>query len=251
MISRRTFAIAAVAAFPLSLRAQEKRSGDRFMERNALAQTVATRLKHLGVGNDRYAHAVIKVLRATPRHLFVPLSGQTQAYDDRPLPIGHGQTISAPFIVALMTSLLRVGKRDRILEIGTGSGYQAAILSQLGAAVYSIEIVEPLAREAAERVNRLGYSNVIVRAGDGYAGWPVEQPFDAIIVTAGASKVPPALLAQLKPGGRMAIPLGPNWAQEELILIEKDQDGTLKQRSYGPVFFVDFTGEIKRSSGPR
>lgn len=189
----------------------------------------------------RFDPRVKEVMARVPRHLFVPPALQRYAYDDRPLPIGHGQTISQPFIVALMTDLLRPRKGDRVLEIGTGSGYQAAVLAELVQSVYTIEIVEPLALEARERLARLGYRNVEVRAGDGYKGWEERAPFDAIMVTAGAEEVPPPLIRQLKPGGRMVIPVGPAQSIQHLTLIEKQADGSILTRRVAPVRFVPFT----------
>jgi protein-L-isoaspartate(D-aspartate) O-methyltransferase len=195
------------------------------------------------MGADRQLNeTVLDALRTVPRHLFVPPSLRKWAYDNRPLEIGHDQTISQPFIVALMTNMLRPAKDHVVLEVGTGSGYQAAILATLVRHVYSIEIVAPLAREASERLRDLGYGNITVRQGDGYAGWPEHAPFDAIIVTAGAPGIPPALVDQLKPGGRMAIPIGPVWADQKLILVEKRPDGKIETRSLGSVRFVPLTG---------
>jgi protein-L-isoaspartate(D-aspartate) O-methyltransferase len=181
---------------------------------------------------------VLAAMRDVPRHLFVPPELQRQAYADRPLPIGHDQTISQPYIVALMTELARPGLADRALEVGTGSGYQAAVLSRLVAHVYTIEIVEPLARSADERLKNLGYANVTVRAGDGYAGWPDMSPFDIIMVTAAPDHVPEPLLAQLKPGGRLVIPVGPISAVQQLQLIEKDDAGRTQTTRVAPVQFV-------------
>ena len=181
---------------------------------------------------------VLTAMREIPRHLFVLPDLQPQAYDDRPLPIGHEQTISQPYIVALMTQLARPASGDRVLEVGTGSGYQAAVLSQLVSEVYSIEIVEPLARDAEQRLKALGYANVTVRAGDGYAGWPDRAPFDIIMVTAAPDHVPAPLLAQLKPGGRLVIPVGPVSAVQELQLIEKDSAGKTSTTRLTPVRFV-------------
>jgi protein-L-isoaspartate(D-aspartate) O-methyltransferase len=185
---------------------------------------------------------VLDVLRQVPRHEFVPASQVRHAYENRPLPIGHGQTISQPYIVALMTDLLRPRPGDTVLEIGTGSGYQAAVLARLTSAVHSIEIVEPLHREAAERLARLGFANVKTRGGDGYYGWPEAAPFDAIIVTAAASHIPPPLIRQLKPGGRMVIPVGASFLTQQLVLVEKNADGTVSTRQLLPVRFVTLTG---------
>jgi protein-L-isoaspartate(D-aspartate) O-methyltransferase len=191
------------------------------------------------VGDPRVLAAIGEV----PRHLFVPPEVQPQAYDDRPLPIGHEQTISQPYIVALMTQLTRPRRGDRALEIGTGSGYQAAVLSRLVSHVYTIEIVDSLARDAERRLKDLGYANVTVRAGDGYAGWPEMAPFDIIMVTAAPDHVPAPLLAQLKPGGRLVIPVGRIFAVQELQLIEKDERGRTKTTSVAPVRFVPFRRE--------
>jgi protein-L-isoaspartate(D-aspartate) O-methyltransferase len=177
-------------------------------------------------------------MRDVPRHLFVPPEQQASAYEDRPLPIGHDQTISQPYIVALMTESVRPQPDDRALEIGTGSGYQAAVLSGLVAHVYSIEIVESLAREAEQRLRGLGYANVTVRAGDGYAGWPDEAPFDIIIVTAAPDHVPQPLVDQLRPGGRLVIPVGSIFTGQELQLLEKDDTGRVQTRHIAPVAFV-------------
>ena len=184
---------------------------------------------------------IIATMRAVPRRSFVPPSLRARAYDDRPLPIGHNQTISQPSLVALMTHLLRPEGKDVVLEVGTGSGYQAAILSRLVNKVYSIEILEPLAQEAQQRLKQLGYDNVEVKHGDGYLGWPEHAPFDAIIVTAGAPHVPRPLLQQLKPGGRMVIPVGPAYLTQQLKLIQKGADGSIKEERIIPVAFVPLT----------
>ena len=181
---------------------------------------------------------VLDAMRRTPRHAFVPAHLQDLAYADRPLPIGYGQTISQPYIVALMTDLLRLGRHSRTLEIGTGSGYQAAILAELGHEVFTMEIVPTLAKQAAKRLSDLGYDAVHVREGDGYFGWPDKAPFDAIVVTAAASHVPPPLIEQLKPGGRMVIPVGAAFMTQQLMLIEKAGDGTVRTEALLPVSFV-------------
>jgi protein-L-isoaspartate(D-aspartate) O-methyltransferase len=190
---------------------------------------------------ERADPKVLEAMRSVPRHLFVPARLRSQAYGDYPLPIGEDQTISQPSLVALMTHLLRPRPGDVVLEVGTGSGYQAAILSGLVGRVYSIEIVEPLARQAAERLRSLGYSNVAVRHGDDYAGWPQHAPFDSIIVTAGAPHVPKPLIEQLKPGGRMVIPVGAAHSTQQLMLISKDSAGRVKERVLIPVRFVPLT----------
>jgi protein-L-isoaspartate(D-aspartate) O-methyltransferase len=203
----------------------------------ALAQTVP-----LPAGSDEIGPSVLDVMREVPRHELVPEDVRNAAYENRPLPIGHRQTISQPYIVALMTSLARPAKDHVVLEIGTGSGYQAAVLARLVAHVYSIEIVEPLAREAAKRLKDLGYDNVTVRQGDGYKGWPEHAPFDAIVVTAAASHIPLPLVEQLKPGGRMVIPVGETFSTQNLVLVEKDRDGRAHTRALLPVRFVPLTG---------
>jgi protein-L-isoaspartate(D-aspartate) O-methyltransferase len=175
---------------------------------------------------------VLRAMRATPRHLFVPIAFQADAYDDHPLPIGYGATISQPYIVALMTELLGPAKQQRVLEIGTGSGYQAAVLAQLVSQVYTVEIVPEWAESARKTLNALGYSNVLVQQGDGYRGWPAHAPFDRILVTAAPSEVPKALIEQLAIGGRLVAPVGRGWVQE-LTVVDKKPDGTV-QRSSGP-----------------
>lgn len=184
---------------------------------------------------------VLDAIAGVPRHAFVPPEQQRAAYRNRPLDIGHGQTISQPFIVALMTELLEVSEHDRILEIGTGSGYQAAVLAGLAREVYTIEIVRPLGEAAAAAFRRLGYANVHARIGDGYRGWPEHGPFDGIMVTAAPDHVPPALIEQLKPGGRLVIPVGALW--QELLVVTKNADGTTTSTTVVPVRFVPLTRE--------
>ena len=190
---------------------------------------------------------VLDSLRKTPRHRFVSAELVPYAYDDRPLPIGYGQTISQPYLVARMTELLEPKAVHRILEIGTGSGYQAAVLSPLVAQVYTIEIIEPLGNAARQRLSALGYKNVEVRVGDGYYGWPEHAPFDGIIVTAAAEHVPPPLIEQLKPGGRMVIPVGNPFQPQMLVLVTKGSKGPrdLQVRNLMPVAFVPLTGGVK------
>ena len=180
------------------------------------------------------------------RHRFVPAALAPQAYLNRPLPIGEGQTISQPFIVALMSDLLDLSPGDKVLEVGTGSGYQAAVLAELGARVFSIEILAGLSREADRALRATGYSGVLLRVGDGWAGWPEQAPFDAIIVTAAPETPPPPLVDQLRVGGRMVIPLGPQGAAQELVVAEKQADGGMVRRRVLPVAFVPFTGEGTR-----
>ncbi|MBM4187565.1 MAG: protein-L-isoaspartate(D-aspartate) O-methyltransferase [Gemmatimonadetes bacterium] len=182
--------------------------------------------------------AVLAAMGMVPRHEFVRPDDLEHAYEDRPLPIGQGQTISQPFIVGYMTEAIRPRQKMRVLEVGTGSGYQAAILGQLGCEVYSVEIVPELARTASTRLERLGYRTVRVRHGDGYAGWPEMAPFDAIIVTAAPRVVPPALIAQLAPSGRMIVPVGEAAGRQQLRLIEKDSAGKVAVRRLLPVRFV-------------
>jgi protein-L-isoaspartate(D-aspartate) O-methyltransferase len=194
---------------------------------------VADQIESRGVRNPD----VLRAMRATPRHLFVPTDVRSMAYQDRPFPIGYGATISQPYIVALMTELQAPAKKHRVLEIGSGSGYQAAILGQLAAEVYSVEIVPELARSAARTLRELGYTNITVRQGDGYKGWPERAPFDGIMVTAAPPEIPQALVAQLSRGGRLVAPIGSMWNQE-LIVIEKKADGSIRRRSMGAVSFV-------------
>jgi protein-L-isoaspartate(D-aspartate) O-methyltransferase len=226
-----------LAAFAASALAQ----GDRAAERRRMVQTVEAyaRLDGSGVGSAGLDARVLAAMLEVPRHEFVPAGMSPLAYDDRPLPIGRGQTISQPFIVALMTHLLQVKPGDRVLEVGTGSGYQAAVLSRLAREVYSIEIVEALGKSAAATLARLGYANVATRIGDGYLGWPEHAPYDGIVVTAAPDHVPPALVAQLKPGARLVIPVGDLY--QHLLLIEKAADGTTATRRIIPVRFVPLT----------
>jgi len=186
---------------------------------------------------------VLAAMAAVERHRFVPERYRDRAYDDGPLPIGHGQTISQPYIVAAMTELLQVGPDDKVLEVGTGSGYQAAVLSQIVRQVFTVEIVTPLAQAAKATLAETGCDNVVLREGDGYHGWPERAPFDAIIVTAAASHIPPPLIEQLKPGGRMVIPVGPVYAVQHLMLIEKREDGSVVKKRVMAVRFVPLTGE--------
>ena len=195
-----------------------------------------------GLRDDRRLRDILRVIAMLRREAFVPDDQRRAAYSMDPLPIGHRQTISDAFIQAYMTRMLNLRRHDRILEIGTGSGYQAAILASLVDHVYTIEIVPELARRAATALAGQGFRNVEVRQGDGYPGWPSEAPFDAIIVTAGAARIPPALFAQLRPGGRMILPLGPNWAEQQMTLVRKRRDGRAEVSSCGWVFFVPFVG---------
>jgi protein-L-isoaspartate(D-aspartate) O-methyltransferase len=193
-----------------------------------------------GITNAR----VLAVMGKVPRHEFVPEQVRSRAYEDRALPIGLGQTISQPYVVAFMTEQLDLQRTNRVLEIGTGSGYQAAVLAELAGEVYTIEIIDTLAKRAGADLKRLGYTNVHVRAGDGYQGWAEAGPFDAIMVTCAPQKVPQPLIDQLKEGGRLIIPVGPSWDQD-LVLLRK-QGGKLEQRAVLPVAFVPMTGEAER-----
>lgn len=181
---------------------------------------------------------VLAAMRQVPRHLFMPEEVRSAAYEDSPVPIGYGQTISQPYIVAYMTDLLEPRATDTVLEIGTGSGYQAAVLARLVKHVYSIEIVPQLARTATATLKQLGYDNVTVRLGDGYKGWPEQAPFDRIILTAAPPELPQALVDQLKPGGRLLAPVGRTVFDQELMVIEKDRDGKVTRRGVLPVRFV-------------
>ena len=194
-------------------------------------------------GDEPFSDAVLGAIGRVERHRFVPQGQVRYAYENRPLPIGHGQTISQPYIVALMTELLQPDPGDVVLEVGTGSGYQAAVLAGLVKHVYSVEIIETLATSVRDRLQQLAYDNVTTKLGDGYYGWEEHAPFDSIIVTAAASHVPPPLIEQLKPGGRMVIPVGGLFMTQLLLLLEKGNDGEIITRQIGAVRFVPLTGE--------
>jgi protein-L-isoaspartate(D-aspartate) O-methyltransferase len=204
---------------------------------------VERQLAARGIADER----VLAAMERVPRDAFVPADLAEFAYDDNPLPIAEGQTISQPYIVAIMSDLVEPRPGCRALEIGTGSGYQAAILSQVCEKVYTVEIIEALGNAARERLARLGYGNVEVRLGDGYYGWEEHAPFDAIVVTAVASHVPPPLLRQLKPGGRMILPIGTRFTAQELVLVTKGADGAITTRQILPVRFVPLTGDHPRA----
>jgi protein-L-isoaspartate(D-aspartate) O-methyltransferase len=220
-------------AFLLPLPVEAQRApADRW--RQARENMVATALVPAGISDS----ATLAAMGRVPRHQFVPPEYREWAYEDRPLPIGQGQTISQPAVVALMTQLIRPRRGLRVLEVGTGSGYQAAVLAEAGCRVWTIELFRTLAYEARERLRRLGYGRVAVRHGDGYGGWPERAPFDAILVTAAADSIPPALLRQLAPGGRLVMPVGDARSYQSLILVEKDSSGRLGSREIVPVRFV-------------
>lgn len=218
---------------------------DYRLARETLIQQIEddVRATSLYLGQEALDPRVLQALATVPRHEFVPPELKSLAYQNQPLPIGHGQTISQPYIVAIMTELIKVDAHSRVLEIGTGSGYQAAILAQIADKVYSIEIIKPLADSAAERLHRLGYHNVFTMQGDGYYGWEQHAPFDAIIVTAAASHIPPPLIKQLKPGGRMIIPVGSRFMAQELLLVRKSAAGEITTQQILPVRFVPLTGQ--------
>ncbi len=215
------------------------------VDRRAMVSEIKqdARLTGFLTGRDTISARVMDVMAAVLRHEFVPERWQRYAYENRPLPIGHGQTISQPYIVAIMTDLLGVDNNDVVLEVGTGSGYQAAVLAHLVRSVYTIEIIPPLGQQARDRLARLGYDNVQTRIGDGYYGWEEHGPFDGIIVTAAASHVPPPLIQQLKPGAKMVIPVGSLFFTQQLMVVEKDKAGRVSNRQILPVAFVPLTGK--------
>jgi protein-L-isoaspartate(D-aspartate) O-methyltransferase len=217
---------------------------DRAAQRQQMVDeiTAVARSAAAESGKPTISSGVMAALNKVPRHRFVPPDQERAAYENRPLPIGYGQTISQPYIVALMTDFMRVEPHHAVLEIGTGSGYQAAILAELARSVCTIEIVEPLAVEADRRLRQQGYTRVRTKVGDGYYGWEDCGPFDSIIVTAAASHVPPSLIRQLKSGGRMVIPIGTAFLTQQLMLVDKNADGTLVTRQVLPVRFVPLTG---------
>ncbi|MCU0735728.1 MAG: protein-L-isoaspartate(D-aspartate) O-methyltransferase [Methylotetracoccus sp.] len=209
-----------------------------------------TRLTRTWIGKDHLDTRVMKAIGMVRRDQFVPVEAQAYAFDNGPLPIGQGQTISQPFIVALMTDLLAPEDTHVVLEIGTGSGYQAAVLSLLVSHVYTCEIIPELADAASERLHQLGYQNVTVLQADGYYGWMDHAPYDGIIVTAAAPAIPDPLLAQLKPGGRLVIPIGMPYSYQELMLIEKTREGAIEPHTVLGVSFVPLTGDLGRHLGP-
>jgi len=244
MTQRLHFLVPALVATLLATPAATREDNDYAVERRALVETITLHVQDTSdyLGRESLDQRVLQAIGTVPRHEFVPHEYRALAYVNRPLPIGHGQTISQPYIVAIMTDLLDLKPGDRALEIGTGSGYQAAILATLIKQVYSIEIIEPLGVTARERLTRLGFDNVQTRIGDGYYGWEEHAPFDAIIVTAAASHIPPSLIKQLKPGGRMIIPVGGQFLTQQLLLITKEAGDEVRSRQILPVAFVPLTG---------
>jgi len=233
-----------IAGGDMTAEAQDAYSRERArMVEHIAALTRETRFE---TGRAALSERVMSAMSTVPRHEFVPAWERSSAYADRPLPIGHGQTISQPFIVALMTDLADLRPDDSVLEIGTGCGYQAAVLAAVARNVYTIEIVEPLGREAADRLKRLGYDNVTARVGDGYQGWPEHAPFDAIIVTAAPRDVPQPLIDQLKPGGRLVVPVGGQGSGQTLLVLEKQRDGSLSRREVLAVRFVPLVNQSGR-----
>ncbi|MEW6355441.1 MAG: protein-L-isoaspartate(D-aspartate) O-methyltransferase [Planctomycetota bacterium] len=232
--------LAALICTPdLSCLAQESTMTEE--EFTALRTKMVDQLVHeYGIKDKR----VIEAMRKVPRHRLVPPDMRPSAYEDTPLPIGEGQTISQPYIVALMTQLLDLKGGEKVLEIGTGSGYQAAILAEIAGQVYTIEIVEPLARRAEKDLEALGYKNITVKCGDGYQGWKEHAPFDAIMVTAAPEHVPQPLIDQLREGGRLVLPVGPQWAGQDLVRLTKTKDGVKEERVLA-VRFVPMTGEAE------
>ncbi len=242
-LARRVFEgiFLAFAVMPVSSDATG--AADFVKERARMVETVRAYAAQprSGAPGGRISPRVLAAMGTVPRHMLVPERDWSRAYADQPVPIGYGQTISQPYIVALMTELLQPGPKDVVLEVGTGSGYQAAVLSLLVRHVYTIEIVEGLARRAAADLARLGYGNVTVRAGDGYKGWPAHAPFDGIMVTAAPMEIPPPLIAQLKPGGRLVMPLEDALGHQSLIVLEKDRSGRIVKRKVIAVRFVPLT----------
>lgn len=235
------FALAAALGMSTEPMAQDRHAA----ERTRMVDEIAAIARQTGseTGRPVFSERTMAAMRKVPRHRFVPSTGAASAYDNRPLSIGEGQTISQPYIVALMTELLDAKPGDSVLEVGTGSGYQAAVLAEIAGKVYTIEIVEPLGRKAAEVLGSLGYRNVISRIGDGYNGWKEHAPFDGIMVTAAPAEVPQPLVDQLKPGGRLVIPVGGRFDVQELLVIEKRPDGSTTRRRTIPVRFVPLTRE--------
>jgi protein-L-isoaspartate(D-aspartate) O-methyltransferase len=238
-------AIATISGFAVPTMPATSGDLDYAAERAAMIRTIAMYDAEVrsSTGHDRIAPRVLEAMGIVARHEFVPEGVRREAYADRPLPIGYGQTISQPLIVAIMTDLLQVAPNHVVLEVGTGSGYQATVLAHLARQVYTIEIVPGLANSAAQRLQSLGYGNVATRLGDGYYGWQEAAPFDSIIVTAAASQIPPPLIQQLKAGGRMVIPIGAPFAFQHLVLVEVDDERKVRTRQLLPVAFVPLASQ--------
>jgi protein-L-isoaspartate(D-aspartate) O-methyltransferase len=232
LLMSRLVALTALACSPA-------REGDEPGLARAREEMVATQIAGRGVRDPK----TLAAMRKVARHLFVPTAVAGQAYEDHPLPIGHGQTISQPYIVGFMTEALGLSGGETVLEVGTGSGYQAAVLAEIAARVHTIEIVAPLAEESAALLKRLAYANVEVRAGDGYLGWPEAAPFDAIMVTAAAPRIPEPLKQQLKDGGRLVLPVGDEW--QELVVVTRRGD-RFEEKRVLPVRFVPMTGKVRQ-----
>ena len=239
--SRVVLLLCCLFAFPLQpVHGADKYAAQRQQMVDEIAEDARRLIRY--INKDSLSDRVMKVMGTVPRHQFVPPSSRASAYENRPLPIGYGQTISQPYIVALMTDLLQPQADHKVLEIGTGSGYQAAVLSELVNEVYSIEIIDALGKKSKRVLEDLGYDNVSTLVADGYDGWPEHAPFDSIIVTAGISHIPPPLIRQLKNGGRMVIPVGSSFQTQQLTLVRKDQNGAITTQQIIPVIFVPFTG---------
>ena len=236
--SAEIFALFVLSLLPACPEAREPAAGDLTEQRDAM---VEQQIEARGISDP----ATLEAMRSVPRHEFLPLRLREEAYGDYPLPIGHGQTISQPYIVAFMTEAIRPQPGEKILEVGAGSGYQAAVLAQMGAEVYTMEIVAPLAEMARQTLDRLGYRSAQVKHGDGYRGWPEHAPYDAVVVTCAPDKIPPDLVEQLRDGGRMIIPVG-GGMEQELILLRKHA-GKVEKQSVLPVRFVPMTGEAEKS----
>lgn len=236
------------------IHSESSNAQDRYAAARArMVDEIAAMARETGseTGRPRFDDAVMAAIRKVPRHRFVPVQQEADAYENRPLPIGEGQTISQPYIVALMTDLLGVKPGHVVLEIGTGSGYQAAVLAEIASKVYTVEIVEPLGTRSMQTLKELGYRNVFVRIGDGYKGWPEHAPFDAILVTAAPEEIPKPLVDQLRPGGKMVVPVGPRFDVQQLLVIEKQFDGNTTTRRALPVRFVPLTHDPLRERAPR
>jgi protein-L-isoaspartate(D-aspartate) O-methyltransferase len=242
---RNKFVLISLGVFVLLIDSSTQAQDESSQARENMIKEIEAdvRLTSFYINKKAFDPKVMDAMRKVPRHEFVPSRERGKAYENRPLPIGHGQTISQPYIVALMTDLLEPARQHKVLEVGTGSGYQAAILAELVAEVFTIEIIEPLGNQAKKRLQRLNYKNVQVRLGDGYYGWEEHGPFDGIVVTAAASHIPPPLIQQLKPGGRMVIPVGSRFMVQQLVLVEKDARGKVTTRQILPVKFVPLTGK--------